>query len=90
MMTLPLFLLQAYECASPADVITVVIRLGRGRCGGTARFTRRVRHRRPVRPNTTYCILYHNLDYFIAKCGTISECGMDSLCGCPRYIGHPA
>jgi hypothetical protein len=35
------------------------------------RFTRRVRHRRPVRPNPTYCILYHNLDYFTAKCGTI-------------------
>ena len=34
--TLPLFLLQAYECASPADVIAMVIRLGRGRCGGTA------------------------------------------------------
>ena len=27
------------------------------------RFTHRVRHRRPVRPTTTYCILYHNLDY---------------------------
>ena len=35
--TLPLFLLQAYECASPADVIAMVIRLGRGRSGGTAR-----------------------------------------------------
>jgi len=30
-------------------------------------FTGWVRHRRPVRPNTTYCILYHNLDLFHRK-----------------------
>src|SRR5271167_3177253 len=37
------------------------------------RFTRRVRHRRPVRSRTTCCILYDNQDNCAAKYGIIRE-----------------
>ena len=39
------------------------------------RFTRRVRHRRPVQSHTTYCILYDNQDHCAAKYGTIGRMG---------------